>query len=273
MANIWSLSGVDTGRWSIRKGSSWRPPIQVRTNSLDVPGEHGVVPIGLPVFDVPQVSLRLKCGLGSQDSVESVTNELIALVAAPGLTLERDSGGLVTSAIPRLLSVNDEEFLWNHSARFIVLLDIPGVFFRTASLDSAPVVVTSGQTYTIPGLGAGTAPVPDSVLRFTGPLTSVQATDPVSGTYASWTGSLTAGNYLFLHPATMRARISNLATAWDLGGSDVSSGMSRGPSGKLQIWPRMAASDPSVRQARLTVTGGGFTAATALSVRAQPSYL
>jgi hypothetical protein len=274
MVDIWTLSGIDTGRWHIRKGSSWRPPVTVRAQSLNVPGMHGVVPVGLPVFDVPQVSLRLRCGLGSQDSVESVTNELIGLLAAPGLTLGRESGGIVTSAVPRLLSVNDEEFLWNHSARFIALLDIPGVFFKAASTDTAPVVITSGQTYELPGLGVGTAPITDAMLRFLGPLTSVQVIDPVSGTGLSWTGSLTAGNFLYLYPSLMKARRSSSSTAFDpTVGTDVTSGLSRPGSGILQIWPRMAAADPAVRSARLTVTGAGFTSATTMKVRAQPAYL
>lgn len=273
MVDIWSLSGVDTARWSIRKGSTWRPPVQVRTKNLDIPDMHGVIPVGLPVFEAPQVSLDLKCGTGSQATVESVSNELIALLTAPGLTLGRESGGIVTSAVPRLQGISLGEFIWNDSARFVALLDIPGVFFKAPSVDAGPTVVVSGDTYTLAGLGVGSAPITDAVLRFTGPFTAVSATDPVSGTGVSWTGNVAAANYLFLHPATMKARTSNVATAWAAGGTDVSGAMSRTPTGSLQIWPRMAASDPSVRQARLTVTGTGFTGATALTVRAQPAYL
>jgi hypothetical protein len=273
MVDIWTLSGVDVGRWHLRKGSSWRPLVQVRTKSLEIPDVHGTTAIGLPVFETPQVSFRLRTDIGAQDTVEAMTNELIGLLAAPGLTLGRDSGGIVTSAVPRLLSISDEEFIWNHSARFVALLDIPGVFLRAASLDTTPTVVVSGQTYTLSGLGVGTAPVTDAVLRFLGPLTSVSAIDPVSGTGVSWTGTLAAATYLYLHPNTMTARTSASSSAWASGGTDVSGTMSRQPSGTLQIWPRMVALDPSVRSSRLTVTGTGFTGATALSVRAQPAYL
>lgn len=273
MVDIWSLSGVDVARWRLRKGSSWRPPVHVRTKSLEIPDVHGTIAVGLPVFDVPQVSLRLRAGAGSQDTVESMTNELIGLLAAPGLTLGRDSGGIVTSAIPRLLDVTPEEFVWNQYAWFVALLDVPGVFFKAASIDVGPTVVVSGQTYTLTGLGVGTAPITDSVLRFTGPLTSVTAIDPVSGTGVTWTGTVAAGTYLFLHPSTMTARTSTTSTDWASGGTDVSGSMSRPGTGRLQIWPRMAVSDPAVRQSRLTVTGAGFTGATALTVRAQPAYL
>lgn len=273
MVDIWTLSGVDVGRWHLRKGSSWRPPVQVRTKSLDLPDQHGTIAVGLPVFDTPQVSFRLRTDIGNQDTVESMTNELIGLLAAPGLTLGRESGGIVTSATPRLLSITDEEFIWNHSARFVALLDIPGVFLRAASLDAAVGVVATGQTYVLPGLGVGTAPVTDAVLRFLGPLTSVSATDPVSGTGVSWTGSLAAATYLYLHPSNMTARTSASSSDWASGGTDVSGTMSRPPTGRLQIWPRMAVLDPATRQSRLTVTGTGFTGATALTVRAQPAYL
>lgn len=273
MVDIWSLSGVDTARWSIRKGSTWRPPVQVRTQSLDIPGQHGTIPIGLPVFEVPQVSLDLKCGLGTQATVESISNELLGLLAAPGLTLGRESGGIVTSAVPRLLGISLGEFIWNDSARFTALLDIPGVFFKAASLDVASQVIVSGNTYTLAGLNVGTAPITDSILRFRGPLTSVQVIDPVSGTGVSWTGSLAVSTFLFINTANLTARTSVTSTDWTSGGTDVSGGVSRPPTGSLQIWPRMTASDPSVRQARLTVTGAGFTGVTTITVRAQPAYL
>jgi hypothetical protein len=234
---------------------------------------HGVIAVGTPEYENPPVTLRLKCGVGSQDSVESMTNELFGLLGAPGLVLGRESGSVVTSAPARLVSISPEEFIWNHSARFAAVIDIPGVFMRAASLDTAPVVVASGNTYTLPGLGVGTGPITDAVLRFLGPLTSVTVIDPVSGTGVTWTGTLAAANYLYLHPASMIARTSNLSTVWASGGTDVSGGMSRQPSGSLQIWPKMVASDPSVRSSRLTVTGSGFSGATALAVRAQPAYL
>lgn len=272
MVDIWSLSGIDTARWSIRKGSTWRAPVQVRTKNLEIPDMHGVVPIGLPVFEAPQVSLDLKCGTGSQETVESVSNELLALLSAPGLTLGRESGGVVTSAVPRLVGISLGDFIWNHSARFVALLDIPGVFFRAASVDTTPTVIVSGQTYTLGGLGVGTAPITDSVLRVRGPLTSITVTDPVSGTGVTWTGNLLADTFLFLHPSTATARVGT-ASDWESGGTDVSGSMSRPGTGRLQIWPRMAVSDPAVRQSRLTVTGSGFSGATTLTVRAQPAYL
>lgn len=271
---IWSLSGVDADRWFVAKGSMWRAPVNVRGKVLETPGRHGVRTYGVPEFDEPQVKLVLEPMHPSLAELEAAEAELVALLSAPGLTLTRALVTYTGTAAARLVSVVSDEFEdatpW---ARFEVALAVPSVFFRGVSADSASQVVVSGNTYSLPHLASSTGPVSDAVLRFAGPLSSATAIDPVTSTGISWTGALAAGEFVFLHPASLTARLSTSATAWATGGEDVSSGVSRAAAGPLQIWPRMADTDPGVRAAELTVTGTGFAGTTALVVRAQPSYL
>lgn len=270
----WLLSGVDTKRWDVQAGSLWRPPVAVRRSVLTVPGRHGTVRTGrAPVFEEPVVTLELRCE-GVMSSLEAAANELTGLLAAPGLVLGRSSGGLVTSAPVDFVTASPTQFLADTVADFSVQLAVPGVFFRTASVDSTPEVVTSGEVVSLPGLAVGTAPVADAVLRVRGGGTAVSAVDPVSGTGISWSGTALAGtDYLFIDMATLTARRSTSATDWVTGGTDVSGGLSYPAPGPLQIWPRMAAADPAVRAASVTVTGTGFDGTTSLTVRAQPAYL
>lgn len=274
MADIgWTLSGIDGERWRIQAGSLWRPPVTVRRNVLTVPARSGTVPTGAPpVFDEPTMTLELLCE-GAMVNLEAAANELTGLLAMPGLTLGRYSGGLATSAPAELVSISPGEFVVDSGAFLTAALAIPSVFLRGATADTAPVVVTSPSTVTLATLAGSTAPITDAVLRLTGPATSVTAVDVVTGTGIAWTGVLTAGQYLFLDVRTLTGRISSSATDWSAGGTDVSGQLDYPGPGPLQAWPRMEGVNPADRRVKLTVTGAGFTGATALAVRAAPSYL
>lgn len=269
----WSLNGVDAYRWRVQHGSIWRLPVSRRRSVLTIPGHHGSIPTGAPpVYEEASASLEMLCK-GEMVDLEAATNELYGIVTTPGLVLGRYSGGLETSAPAEFVSISPGQFTPDVGAFFTVLLAVPGVFMRGASADSVPVVVTSGATVTIATLAGSTAPVPDATLRLEGPATSVAAVDPVNGTGLSWTGVLSAGEYLFLDAQGLTARISSTATDWTAGGTDETSGLDYPPAGPLQIQPRMEGSDPADRRCKLTITGTGFTAATELTVRAAPSYL
>lgn len=275
MADIgWSLSGIDAVRWRVQGGSLWRPPITVRRDVLTIPGRHGVVVTGRPpVFEEPTVTLELLCE-GGQTALENLANELVGILAMPGLTLGRYSGGLVTSAAAQLVSISTGEFVPDIGAFFTVALAVPGVFLRGALADAAATVVTSGDTVTIATLAGSTAPIADAILRFRGGAASVQITDVVTGTGLSWAGpALASGDFLFIDAATLTARRSTSATEWTTGGDDVTGQLGYPGPGPLQAWPRMEGADPADRRVKVTVTGTGFTATTALAVRARPAYL
>lgn len=268
----WLLSGVDTKRWNVQAGSLWRPPVAARRSVLTVPNRHGTVRTTRPpVFEEPVVSLELRCK-GVMSSLEATYNELQSLLTAPGLVLGRSSGGITSSAPVEFVTGSPGQFIADTIADISVQLAVPGVFFRTASVDSTPEVVTAGEVVSLPGMAVGTGPVGDAVLRFRGAATSVSIVDVVSGTGISWTGALTGSQFLFLHPATASARIAT-ASDWASGGTDASGGLSYPAPGLLQIWPRMAVADPAVRAASVTVTGAGFDGTTTLTVRAAPAYL
>jgi hypothetical protein len=272
----WSLSGVDASRWRVQSASMWRLPVVTRRSSLVIPGRHGSLPNGRPpVFEEATAILEMLLR-GETPSLEAAANELVGLLGAPGLVLGRTVDGAASSAPADLINVTPTD---HHlagagtAARFSVQLTVPSVFLRAASADSTPTVVTNGATVPVAHLAAGTAPVTDAILRLVGPLDQIEVLDQVTGTGVSWTGTLDAGEYLFLNAASLTARVSSTATDWTSGGTNESTTLSYPGAGPLQIWPRMAGVDPAVRAANLTVNGVGFDATTALTVRAAPAYL
>lgn len=270
----WTLNGIDAYRWRVQSGSIWRLPVARRRDVTTVPNRHGSQTTGKPpVYEEASASLELLCK-GPMVDLESAANELTGLLTAPGLILGRYSGGLVTSAAAEFVTMSPGQFVPDVGAFFTALLAVPGVFMRRPIADTAPAtIVTGGTIVTLATLAGSTGPITDAVLRFTGPATSVKAVDDGYGTGLSWTGVLPAGQYLFLDARTLTARISALATDWAAGGTNVTSGLDYPPPGVLQIQPRIEGTDPADRRCKLAITGTGFTAATALAVRAAPSYL
>lgn len=270
----WTLNGVDAYRWRVQSGSIWRLPVTRRRDVSTVPNRHGSQTTGKPpVYEEASASLELLCK-GEMVELEAAANELTALLTAPGLTLGRYSGGLVTSAAAEFVSLSPGQFVPDVGAFFTALLAVPGVFMRRAVATSAPAtVVSAGTEVTVATLARSTGPITDAVLRFTGPATSVAVVDDGYGTGLSWTGNLPAGQYLYLDARALTAWISTSATDWAAAGTVVTSGLDYPPPGVLQIQPRMEGTDPADLRCKLTVSGAGFAGTTALAVRAAPSYL
>ncbi|MGW6229339.1 hypothetical protein ACWFQT_19725, partial [Cellulosimicrobium cellulans] len=233
----WSLSGVDSIRWGLQSVSMWRPPVTVRRTSLEVPGRHGAISAGLPVFEEPTVSLTMWLHGSTQDDIEDATLELVGLLTAPGLTLSRTSGNLVTSAPAVLVSVTPDEFTTAREATFEVVLAIPSALLRAPAADSA--LAASGAVL---GLTGSTGPVGDAVLRVKDP-NDFELTDVVSGTGVSWSGTL-PGWHLFIDTATLRAWLSQDPGAW------------AGGSGSTVVVTNLASNPLPASAARWRISGG-----------------
>lgn len=272
----WRINLLDMRRWSIQRTSLWRPPVSVRANLLTLPGTHGTVNLGLPVFDEPQINFDLLLK-GKQAELEAAQLELVGLFTQPGLLVSRVAGGKQVSADARLVSITPGEMVADTYAKFQVTVALPGVFLRGAVATSTPAAVTNNMTYRVDILDGSTAPVGDGLIRVKGPITAIQITDKGSGTGLSWSGSnpVPAGTYLFLNARTWRAWTSTNANAWGLGGTNVTAGLDYPKPGILQMWPTTTVTDntPGVKTAQLTVTGSGTTSATEICVQTQPAWL
>lgn len=270
----WSLSGVDALRWGLQSVSMWRPPVTVRRSTLEVPGRHGALALGLPVFEAPTVALTLWVHAPTQAAIEAATMELLAVLTAPGLTLSRTSGSLVCSAPASLVSVTPDEFRTAAEATFEIVLSVPGAFLRDlAPITSAPIAAAADVTAAAAALAGGTAPITDAVVRVQGPCTAVQVVDVVTGTGLSWSGVLGSAEYVFLDAGALTARRGTSATAWASGGTAVSGALDYPAAGPLALWPRMAAADPTDRPVTVKVTGGGRGPTTAVTIHARRAYL
>lgn len=278
----WLLNGIDLDQASGRLAavSLWRPPLSVRRSPITIPGAHGSLDPGLPVFEEPTVTIGVSSGgHATQAALEAAVNNVVGLLAQPTLTLTRVSGGITTSAPVKLVSADlDDGFLpaaggTPGRAVPVAVLAIPSVFLReTVSTGDELAFNTDLTNQQITHLAGSTGPIVDPIIRIQGPCAAVTVTDPGTGTGLSWAGTLAAGQYLFLCPRPLSARISSTATAWTTGGTSELANVGWPAAGRLQLWPVVAGSITD-RRVLVTATGAGRTAATKLTVRAGRSFL
>lgn len=277
----WLLNGYDLDSVTGRLGAVtlWRPPISVRRSPIIIPGQHGSLDLGLPVFEEPTLTIGVRSNGATQAALEAAVSNLVGLLAQPTLTVTRVSGGVTASAVARLTSADIDEGFQPAGAGIpgqstpVAVFALPGVFFREAAAAGADLAFTTDLTnQAVSHLAGSTAPIVDPVVRITGPATQVSVTDPGTATGISWAGTLAAGQYLFLGPKPLSGRISSTSSAWTSGGTDVSPAVSYPAAGRLQLWPVVGATIDD-RRILISASGTGRTAATKLAIRAGRSFL
>lgn len=257
---------IDGSGLALLKGTLHRPAVSVRRSVVQRPGLHGVVPAGGVVFDEPTVRLRVFVESPTAAAFEVAVAALMARLARPGdITLTRIAGGVETAAIARLVGVSEPVYYPDRAADHTITLAIPGVFFRDPAPISTAALAAQANVVAAPltALAGGSGPISDAVVRVAGPCTQVSVSDPASGTGLSWSGALAAGSYLYLDAASLSARISTSASAWDSGGTVVTGGLDYPGAGPLQLWPQPA----------ISVTGVGRASTTTVMVRARRAFL
>lgn len=272
----WLINGLTAGAalgLKLERDTTWKMNVSTRQTVIELAGQHGNLNPGLPIFESSTVSMQALVMAASEAAVEEAVSHFTALCASPTLTLTRTSDGVTATAAAKLVSISPSD--WHPDAwmcRITALFAIPGVFLRgdvwTSDVLAANWDLTGVE---LTGLSGSTAPVGDAILRVTGPCTNPYVSDPTSGTGLQYTGTVSAGQYLFMSARPLRARLSSSSTDWASGGTDVSAALTYPAAGRLQLWP--AVQSATVRKVLFSWTGSGRTTATKLTVRAQGAYL
>lgn len=198
----------------------------------------------------------LLSGGGSQAALRDAYEHLVGLLQTPRLTLGLRTDGSVVEAPASLSGITEPvDFLVGRHMRVDATFFLDDPFLRDQAFTTTGLL--DPGTHTLAGLG-GSAPISDAVVRFSGPTAQVSVVDAGSGSSLSWTGTVNAGQYVYLHPDTMRARRSGSASQWDSGGTDVSAAVEYAPPGRLQLWPMSGETSPGVlrRQVQVATSGG-----------------
>lgn len=235
------VNGTDLSRWTVAKGTFYRPPVSVRATTVEVPGRHGSISVGLPVFDEPLATLQL-APLASAGSLDGAVADLMATLAAPSLVLERMTDGRTEEAAARLVSASPGE-VWvaGRFARVTVVLALPQVFFRDLAAQSIPL---DAGVQGIVDVGSG--PIGDAVVRFPATGAALKSlTDVTTSTGISV--SFSGAGYVFVDCGSLQAWATGDADAWAPTGSDLTSLVGYPGRGPLQLWPILGDAGREVR--------------------------
>lgn len=272
----WLVNGLSaTQAFGLRltQDTSWKAGAATRRTTMQLPNMHGLLNLGLPVFDETQVTLDAWLWASSEAQIEEACNQFLAVCSAPRLTLTRISGGLTLTAAAALVTIGHDGWTPGAACHVVVVFAIPGAFLRDPAPATSNDFVFSGTISNQPivQLAGSTAPIPDPMIRVTGPCTGVTVSDPQTATAISWTGSLPAGQYLFISPHPLSARVSDNAADWSSGGTSVLAGVDYPGAGRLQLWP--VVDSGTARSVKFTAQGSGLTPASRLCIQARRSYL
>lgn len=233
---------------------------------------NGILDSGREARDASTLPLRLMVRSTDEMLRERYWEAVKALFTLkPTFELGRSIGSVSQSATAKLRSISEPDF--RPGAGLLV-----GVFtvvildgaFHGPSADVVRSLAASFSAVSLPGL-AGNAQVEDWTIRVTGPATSADFTDDVSGTGVSWAGTLAAGQYLFLNGVA--ARRSTVATDWVSGGTDVSGGVSKPAAGILAFTPAVNPIDILTRTVSWSGSATGATSATEVTLRGRAAYV
>lgn len=244
----YAIDGVQlddaAGRWVVSEETQLGGLPGSGLTSASVPGRHGVLPlparvrgpgsrtVGVLVTDNDAAGVPT----GDHQQLNANLAALFALAAPLGRlpVLEYfpegySSAGLMRSAPVRLLAEVEPVLHDYLTAEVVLPFDLPGTFWRETTEHTFDSGAVSSWTVVPPGLDGCTGAIVDPLILVQGPLTSVQVTDAASGKSLSWSGVVTAGQWLRLDPENFVAWRTTTET-WT-GGVAVSGGLSTGAHG------------------------------------------
>ena len=157
-----------------------------------------------------------------------------------------------------------------------VSMVIPGSYWEdVATADWSRVAPALGTAYDVTTLAGASAPIHDGIVLVTGPVANPVVTDPYTGALVRLNGTVPDGQAWRVNCATWASRLGaglTLSSA-DTSGTDVRglTTYSGGTARYLTMIPERTA--VNTRRVRLSLSGSGNTATTAMAVRARRKYL
>ncbi|NRQ34509.1 hypothetical protein HII36_22045 [Nonomuraea sp. NN258] len=197
------------------------------------------------------------------------------------MRLRYQAGSIVRVADVTIVAASEPDLHVDAArARLTAVVEVPGVYWRDETTTTwAGNADTENQPITT--LVGSTAPIVDSLIRITGPISSATVTDVatggVLGLLTSGSTTIAAGERLLLDAAAMRAALVTTDT-WDLAtGTDKTGVISVFGPGSASRWlhltPAVAVGDPFSRAVLISCSDSGVTVASKLEVRAPRAFL
>ena len=285
----WIVDGVDIQSMAFGVTTVDSTPPDLRGGHLSIPGRNGVLPQFNRSYEPGSVTLKmwvLGCDVdgvvpgtraGRRQLFERNLRALIRLFGYQGstVTLSRTLfGDYLDSSVPNKVTARAivegftsiETMMARQRAEMTVALTLVDSFWSDLdkTTDSTTASATTPQTLNISN--TGTAPIDDSIITITGPITAPKITCAASGSWIQYNDALAAGQTLVIDSGNGTAKVGNTSVI-----TKVAHG---GTSRFMVIPPREGGSVTDLGfTPALTMTGTSTSSATKFSVSYNRKHL
>ena len=282
-------------RWFIERTVKRRGVPAKRSRNIQIPGRSGSIWIANSDYEDGTVAISLivqeydETGAAGGAAQAAINLENILEIVGQNqklVSVVENLGSYSRKTMAEVSTSIDGSHIGSglKAYRVPIVMSVPGSFWKDAAPTAnfvAPVV--NGTTdLTIDTLKGSSALIREGVIRLTGPIDSEVALramtrDSNLSTFAAadavFKSPLAAGQYLYIDLQTFTARRSTSATAWSAGGTDVTEFLDYATRGPLQLIPTRFTTGSMNREVRLRIVAAGTSAASAIEIRAERTYL
>lgn len=288
-AEPWLVDGMDIQSMAFGVETADATPPDLRGSHLSIPGMNGVYAQYNRSYEPGTIALKmwvLGCDVdGTLPGIRSARRQifernirmLFRLFGYQGntVTLSKTIYGDYEGATPikvKARAIIDgftslDTMAARQRAELTVTMTLVDSFWAdvNTTTDSTDASATMPKTLALSDVG--TAPVDDSIITITGPITAPRVTCPASGSWIQYTGSVAAGQTLVIDTGAGTAKLN--------GNTSVLSSVTHGGTARFMVIPPRNSSltGDTGFQTNLTLTGTGASSATKFSVAYNRKHL
>lgn len=268
----YNIETID-GRMGLPSTNGSNPP---------VPGRHGSLYVANKTFNDASIVLKMWVNgsdingqvPGGSSELAEFRKNIDALVTLfgrkTGLLDVRQTwpGGIRQAFCEVLAAVDFSGRAIQPTGRFSVSLDIPAVFWQDVSTSdyASATNLTTGTTLTMAVYDGASAPMEDHLLVVRGPATNPRLTDPNSGMWVQYNGTIASGTDWQIDVGNWTSK-TGAALLFGAGGTSVVGTTVYGGGG-----PRYLPLTPKSGGPQLTLTGSGLGTNTQVQARGRRKY-
>lgn len=273
---------LDTYAWNIETIDGRIGVAAVRGANPIVPGRHGEIFTANKTWDAKDIVLKMWVKGSDVDGLVPTTDmtefrkNIDALTLLFGtrsrlLDVRQTWPAGVRQALCEVLQAYDMSGrAINPQAKFNVVLRVPGAFWQDVSTTdySSATNLTSGTTVTMAAYDGATAPMEDHMIVVSGPATNPRLTDPATGMFVQFNGTIGAGTDWQVDAANYTSRTGSSILFTVGAGTNVIANTVFGGGG-----PRLMTLTPKAGGPQLTLTATSPGAATQIRARGRRKFL
>lgn len=266
------------GYWYLLDEKAMGSNLKRRNVATEIPGKDGFLPSYDETENSVMIGFRMVCNsVGVRtvaDSYEAVMS-LFRKRTGPVIVQRTLFGATHAAEMKYVETVNTKPIETYDSIEFVVVMEIPGGFWRDAADLTWSQVPVSGTSYRASPFDNSSSDIRDAKIKLTGPMTNPVVRD-MGSTMEFSMATIVAGRQVIVDVATGYAYEAAASTSWALTGNDWTQFLrTSGPGSGRRIFtmtPTITASDPFDRRINIRVTSSGMTGSSKIEIQGRRCF-